>query len=551
VDQLQTSLPATTARAAQVGAGRARTPSRWLILATMTGALSMVMIDQTVVSVALPTMQRDLGLSTTGVQWVVNSYLLLLAVLVAFGGRVADLLGAERTFRAGASVFVLASALCGLAQNETMIILSRGLQGVGAAMMTPSTGSVIVNTFDIRERGKAMGIYSGISMVFLALGPLVGGLLTQSVSWRAVFFINLPTGVAIVTLAHFTLPHRPMTRIPRGAIDWTGVPLLVGGLGALVLGLMQGQTWGWGSPAVIALLAAAVVLIPVFLWWETRASSPLVALRLYREQNFGANSAVLAGVQFALVGASVFGAVWSQQVLGFSAIHAGLAMLPLTLPLLFVAPLAGRAYDRLGPRPLLVTGALLIGAGLAWLGWHLHLREYWWLVPGYIAMGTGIGLTISPGTTDALGAAPARQRSQASGIVQTVRQVGGVIGIAVLGAIVANVAAVGPDATAAAHRTASTNGVAAAYDGRGEAVLVGQSPGDAEGPELAANHRQARRVDVAAGAHRVRNRPHHGLPVRTQNQPVAAQRGLPSRPVEGHPVIAARLCCRARPGPGL
>src|ERR1700742_537745 len=248
-----------------------KTPNRWLILATMTGALSMVMIDQTVVSVALPTMQRDLGLSTTGVQWVVNAYLLLLAVLVALGGRIADLFGAERTFRAGASLFVLASALCGLAQNEAMIIASRGLQGVGAAMMTPSTGSVIVNTFDIRERGKAMGIYSGVSMVFLALGPLVGGLLTQSVSWRAVFFINLPIGVIIVTAAHFTLPHRALARVPRHAIDWTGIPLLVGGLGALVLGLMQGQTWGWGSPVVLVLFAVAAVLIPVFLWRERRA----------------------------------------------------------------------------------------------------------------------------------------------------------------------------------------------------------------------------------------------------------------------------------------
>jgi EmrB/QacA subfamily drug resistance transporter len=460
VDQLQTALPVTAARAPAAGVG---TPNRWLILATMTGALSMVMIDQTVVSVALPTMQRNLGLSSTGVQWVVNAYLLTLAVLVAFGGRVADLVGAERTFRAGASVFVLASALCGLAQNEMMIIASRGLQGVGAAMMTPSTGSVIVNTFDVRERGKAMGLYSGISMVFLALGPLVGGLLTQAVSWRAVFFINLPIGVIIVTAAHFTLPHRALPRVPRGAIDWTGIPLLVGGLGALVLALMQGQTWGWGSPVVIALLAAAAVLIPAFLWWETRASSPLVTLRLYRQQNFGADSAVLAGVQFALVGASVFGAVWSQQVLGFSAIRAGVAMLPLTVPLLFVAPLAGRAYDRFGPRPLMVAGALLIGGGLAWLAWHLRLREYAWLIPGYLAMGTGIGLTISPGTTDALGAAAAAQRSQASGIVQTVRQVGGVIGIAVLGAIVANVSAVSPDATAAAHRTAATSGVAAAY----------------------------------------------------------------------------------------
>jgi EmrB/QacA subfamily drug resistance transporter len=449
--------PVTAARPA-TGSRR-----RWWVLATMTGALSMVMIDQTVVSVALPTMQRDLGLSSAGVQWVVNAYLLSLAVLVAFGGRLADLLGAERTFRVGATVFVLASALCGLAQGEAWIIAARGLQGLGAAMMTPSTGAVIINTFDPRERGKAMGIYTGISMVFLALGPLVGGLLTESVSWRAVFYVNLPIGVAIVAAAHYTLPHRPRARIPRAAIDWVGIPLLIGGLGTLVLGLMQGQTWGWGSPVVLGLLACAGVLVPVFLWWERRAPAPLVKLSLYRVQNFGAESAILAGVQFALIGASVFGAVWSQQVLGFSAIHAGVAMLPLTVPLLLVAPIAGRIYDRFGPRPLLVAGSLLIGAGLAWLAWHLPHRDYALLIPGYVAMGTGIGMTISPGTTDALGAAAPSERSQASGIVQTVRQVGGAVGIAVLGAIVAGVSAVAADATPAAHLTAATNGVAAGY----------------------------------------------------------------------------------------
>lgn len=457
-----------TAAGACPGASAARSSTssrrrRWWVLATMTGALSMVMIDQTVVSVALPTMQRDLGLSTAGVQWVVNAYLLVLAVLVAFGGRLADLLGPERTFRAGTTVFVLASALCGFARDEAWIIAARGLQGLGAAMMTPSTGSVIINTFAPRERGKAMGIYTGISMVFLALGPLVGGLLTQGVNWRAVFYVNLPIGIAIVGAAHFTLPHRPRMRIPRASIDWVGIPLLMGGLGALVLGLMQGQTWGWGSPVVVTLLACAAVLVPVFLWWERRAVAPLVRLSLYRVQNFGAESAILAGVQFALVGASVFGAVWSQQVLGFSAIRAGMAMLPLTVPLLIVAPVAGRIYDRFGPRPLLVAGSLLIGAGLGWLAWHLPHREYALLIPGYVAMGVGIGMTISPGTTDAMAAAAASERSQASGIVQTVRQVGGAVGIAVLGAIVAAVSAVGADSTRAARLAASTNGVAAGY----------------------------------------------------------------------------------------
>jgi MFS family permease len=237
---------------------------------------------------------------------------------------------------------------------------------------------------------------------------------------------------------------------------------------------MQGQVWGWSSPVIVALFAVAVVLLPLFLCWETRARNPLVLLSLYRQQNFGPDSVILAGVQFALVGASVFGAVWSQQVLGFSAIRAGVALLPLTVPLLFVAPVAGRLYDLVGPRPLLSLGSLLIGLGLGWLGLHLHQHEYAWLIPGYIAMGIGIGLTISPATTDALGAADAGERSQASGIVQTVRQIGGVIGIAVLGAIVANVSSVAPTASAAQHVTAATNGVAAAFwTGAAMSVVMG------------------------------------------------------------------------------
>jgi EmrB/QacA subfamily drug resistance transporter len=450
-----------TALASRVAAPA--TSRRWWVLATMTGSLSMIMIDQTVVSVALPTMQHDLSLSTSGVQWVVNAYLLLLAVFVALGGRIADLLGAERTFRAGAGLFVLSSALCGLATGEAGIIAARGLQGVGAALMIPSTSALILGAFDVRERGKAMGIYTGISMVFLALGPLFGGLLTQGVSWRAVFFINLPIGVAILVASHFTLSHDPRPRIARDAIDWLGIPLLIASLGALVLALMQGAAWGWTSPAVLALLATAVVLAPAFVFHERRSPVPLVQLSLYRLRNFGADSTILAGVQFALVGASVFGAVWSQQVLGFSAIRAGVAMLPLTIPLLIVAPIAGRLYDRVGPRPLLVAGSTLIGLGLAWLGWHLPEHDYTVLIAGYVVMGAGIGMTISPATTDALGAAAAHERSQASGMVQTVRQVGGVIGIAILGAIVSHVSAVAPDATVAAHVSAATDGVAAAY----------------------------------------------------------------------------------------
>ncbi|HMJ04289.1 MAG TPA: MFS transporter, partial [Conexibacter sp.] len=216
---------------------------RWWILATMTGSLSMILIDQTVVSVALPTMQRDLDLSTTGLQWVINAYLLSIAVFVALGGRAGDLLGHVRIFRAGALLFVLASAACGFAQSETWIIVARTVQGVGAAMMTPSSQAIVTNTFGPSERGRAMGIYAGISMVFLALGPLVGGLLVEGITWRAVFFVNLPVGLVMLALAGRTLRRDA----PQGGrMDWVGAPLIVLGLGALVLALMQSNTWGWG-----------------------------------------------------------------------------------------------------------------------------------------------------------------------------------------------------------------------------------------------------------------------------------------------------------------
>ena len=197
--------------------------------------------------------------------------------------------------------------------------------------------------------------------------------------------------------------------------------------------------------------------------WERRRSQPLVQLSLLNLQNFRAEGAILAGVQFALVGASVFGAIWAQEVLGFSAIRAGAALLPLTLPLLVVAPLGGRLYDRIGPRPLLTAGSALIAFGFAWMAFRLHVREYVWMVPGYIALGVGLGLVISPATTDALGAAKPADRSQASGLVQTMRQIGGAVGLAVLGAIVSAVSHVAPDASVEERLVASTNGVAAAY----------------------------------------------------------------------------------------
>ncbi|HEX5192431.1 MAG TPA: DHA2 family efflux MFS transporter permease subunit [Solirubrobacteraceae bacterium] len=409
---------------------------RWLVLATMTGSLSMIMIDQTVVSVALPTMQRDLGLTQTNVQWVVNAYMLALAALVAVGGRLGDLLGQARMFKLGAIVFITASALCGLAGADWQIIGARTVQGIGAAATVPASQAIVTNTFDVSERGKAMGVYSGISMVFLALGPLVGGILTEDVTWRAVFWINVPVGLAMLAAAHFTVRN---AHVAGGHMDWLGAALLVPGLGGLVLGLMQGQAWGWGSPAVLASLAVGVVLLVAFVITATRVTDALIDMRIFRSRNFSADSLVMALVQFGLTGLTVFGALWTQDVLGFGPITTGLAMLPLTIPLLVVSPLAGRLYDRVGARALVAGGALLVAAAFTWDGLQLHKIDYGWLWPGYVMLGVGIGMVMTPANTDALNTAPAALRGSASGVVQAVRQIGGTVGLAIMGTIVATI----------------------------------------------------------------------------------------------------------------
>ncbi len=433
---------------------------RWWVLGTMAGSLSMIMIDQTVVSVALPTMHRDLQLSSTGAQWVVNVYMLLLATLVVVGGKLGDMFGPERLFRLGVGVFVAASAACGLAQGEVWIIAARGLQGAGAAMMVPATGAILTNAFAPRERGRAMGIYAGSSMVFLAIGPLVGGLLTQALSWRAVFFINLPIGALTLLLAHITIPRSTDARTPGGSFDWLGAGAVIVSLGCLVLGMMQGQSWGWTSGQTLGLFAAAVIAGAGLVWWEHRVDEPLISPALLGKGNFAIDNAVLAAIQFALVGVSVFGAIWVQTVLGFGPILAGLSLLPLTVTLLLCAPRAGRLYDRHGARVLLTAGTLLMGASLAWLGVVMHEQSYPLLVPGYVGIGLALGLTISPATTDALNTAAPRERGEASGLTQMTRQLGGSIGLATLAAIIAGTHA-GPGAAAA--RAAATTGTADGY----------------------------------------------------------------------------------------
>ncbi len=410
---------------------------RWWILAAMTGTLSMMMLDTTVVSVALPSIQADLDLSQTELQWVVNAYLLALAAFVAVAGRLSDMFNRVHVMIAGVAMFVFFSAMCGLAQSDAWLISSRALQGIGAALMIPPTATIVVNTFGVDERGKAMGIYAGISMIFLSLGPLIGGLLTESLDWRWVFWVNLPVGLATIAMVLWT---KPDGRVEGGQrFDKLGLVTLVPGLTLLVLGFMEASNWGWGSAKTIAALGVGAALLVAFGLIERRTDSPLVELRLFGVRNFRGDTTVLFFAQFALMGLTIFGAIFTQDILGFTPIEAGLGLLPVTLPLLVAAPMAGRIYDRAGPRALATAGTLTAAIGFAITAALLSELEYWLLVPGYVLIGAGIGLVMSPTNTDAMSSAPLKLRGQASGTIQTVRQVGGTMGIALLGTLVANI----------------------------------------------------------------------------------------------------------------
>ncbi|MEJ2865465.1 MFS transporter [Actinomycetospora flava] len=431
---------------------------RWLVLVAMTGSLSMIMLDQTVVSVALPTMGRELSLSPGAQQWVVNAYVLALAALVALGGKAADLLGPRRAFRSGVTLFFLASVGCGLAPagpaGEATIIACRTLQGAGAALMVPVSAAIVIAAFGPSERGRAMAIYAGISQVFVALGPLIGGLLTEYVSWRAVFFLNVPVGIA--TLVLVAIAPVPAERVPGTTVRPLDVVLVVAGLAVTTFAIQAAGAVGL-SAGVLVLLVAGVAATAWFVVRQVRASDPLIHVRLFGDRAFTGDSAVMAFVQFGLLGIVLYSSIYLQELLAFGPMQAGLAVLPLILPLTVAAQVGGRWYDRSGVRGPVLTGLVLCAVGT--VVWLLALPglDYALQTPGMALVGLGLGLTLSPTNTDALSRVGATERTQASGVVQTVRQLGGTLGIAVIGAVVI---AADDDLPG---RTAAPSGIAAGF----------------------------------------------------------------------------------------
>jgi EmrB/QacA subfamily drug resistance transporter len=409
---------------------------KWWTLAAVSFGLFMIMLDNTVVNVALPSMQRSLNLKVSELEWVVAGYALTFGALMLTGGKLADLFGRRLMFVVGLAIFTLSSLACGLAGNATILIAARVVQGLGAALMNPSTLSIITVTFPPRQRGTAIGIWAGVSALALAIGPLVGGIITEHINWNWIFFINLPIGV-IGIVAAFAFIDESRDTSAEQRPDLGGLATSALGLFALSYGLIEANNYGWSSTRIVIAFVIAALALVGFGLLEAHQRLPMLDLSLFRNRTFAGANTVMLLVALAMFGVFFYVSLYMQQVLGFSPVEAGASFLPMTVLIILIAPVAGRLSDRVGSRGLAGTGMLMLAISLflfSRLGVH---ASFWGLLPGMLTGGTGMALTMTPTTAAAMASVRADKAGVGSAVLNSMRQVGGSLGIAVMGALVA------------------------------------------------------------------------------------------------------------------
>ncbi len=411
---------------------------RWHVLTILCIGLFMLLLDGTIVNIAIPSIMADFHAGFSQVEWVMNAYLLVFAVLLITMGRLGDLYGRKRLFVIGTAVFTLASLACGLAPSIGALIAFRAVQGFGGAMMMPNTLSIIANVFSARERGTAMGIWGGVTGVATAVGPTLGGVLVQVASWPYIFWINVPVGIAVVVLAVRVIPESS-DPASHQQIDWAGVFVLSGSLFCLTFALIEGQNYGWTSPIILGLFAAAALGLVAFIFIERRQREPLMELSLFRSRVFSVGNICGACLTFGMMGVLFLLPIFLQSILGYSAIKTGLTLTPLAAVVIFAAPLSGWLSDRIGSRWLVSGGMLVLAGGFALIRSVMSLDADWssFVIP-FMISGIGIGMVMAPLTSVVMASAPLGKAGQASGVLSTMRQLGSVLGIAVMGAVLQN-----------------------------------------------------------------------------------------------------------------
>jgi EmrB/QacA subfamily drug resistance transporter len=417
-----------------------RKHSPWLVLFTLCLGFFMILLDTTIVNIAIPDITSRLHASLDDILWVINAYILVYAVLLITAGRLGDIYGPKRLFLMGLVVFTLASAACGLAQSPDQLILARIVQGVGAALLTPQTLSVITIIFPPEKRGAAFGVWGAVAGVATIAGPTLGGWLVTAFDWRWIFYVNLPVGIVALVMAATFMPDLKLNR--RHRLDWLGTVLATVGLFLVTYGLIEGEPheWGevWGPVTIPMLIGAGVLVLAAFMaqQYVQRDREPLVPFTIFADRNFALMNGVAAAVGFGMLGLFLPIVIYLQSVLGLTALQAGLALAPMSLISMFVAPVAGRLSDRVGGKYILMSGLSLFALGMGILIASSHVDSTrLHLLPGILVAGIGIGMTFAPMQTIAMRNIEPRVAGAASGLINTTRLLGSVIGSAAVGAL--------------------------------------------------------------------------------------------------------------------
>jgi EmrB/QacA subfamily drug resistance transporter len=416
----------------QAGRG-SRAPSAGWTLGIVSVAVFMTALDNLVVTMALPAIRASLGASIQSLEWTVNAYTLTFAVLLLTGAALGDRFGRRRMFVLGLALFTAASAAAALSTSAGELIAARAVQGAGGAIVLPLTLTLLSEAMPAERRGAAIGIWGGVSGLGVALGPLIGGAVVSGISWHWIFWINVPVGIALLPLARVRLTE---SRGPAGHLDMPGLALAGPGLLGITYGAIRGQELGWTSPTILAALAAGTAFLIAFVVWERRASAPMLPMSFFRSRGFSATNGLSFAMYFGVFGSIFLLAQFFQITQGYSPLEAGLRTLPWTGMPMIVAPLAGMLSDRIGTRPLMATGLALQAIAIGWLALILTPNvAYGLLVVPFVLAGTGMALVFAPSATAALASVPPAAAGQASGANNAIRELGGVIGVAVLASV--------------------------------------------------------------------------------------------------------------------
>ncbi len=402
---------------------------KWWILFAMCGTGGLILLDETVIGVALPTMERDIGMSLVAGHWVVNAYLLVFAGFAAAGGKMGDIIGLNRAFFIGITAFGLGSLSAGFAGDESWLIAARAVQGFGAAMIFPATIAMVAAVFPAAQRGTAIGILLSVANLFLAAGPLVGGFLIETFSWRWIFWVNVPIAALATLAVSAAWPGEPRKDDHPG-IDYAGLLTLAAGLGMVVFAMMQGASWGWTHTVILAFLLGGALCVALFIVIEQRKDAPLLEVDLFRDAPFTAYNLVVFSAQVSKMAVVIFGALYLQHVLRMGPLTAGLCLLAAVAGTpVFGAP-AGRLVDKVGPRGPALLGLACLTLGMIWIGVAARWNSYPLLVPGLVLWGAALPFCYAAPLRAIMSAVPAEKQGQVSGISTTTRLLGATIGMA-------------------------------------------------------------------------------------------------------------------------